>query len=156
MLAYDITYSNFERRLLIDGNSISTGGSVRPRAYRPCCDNRECRDEKAPSLWAATGVIGAEATINTDLYYQRTLPALIAQMDASQLKAKMWLLQGLGKPDQDYPLGRALVELNTVEDAGDVTQAIQDLSTLAGNASARDGAWSGNPGHGQRAAPDCR
>ena len=76
-------------------------------------------------------MIGAEATINTDLYYQRTLPALIAQMDASQLKAKMWLLQGLGKPDQDYPLGRALVELNTVEDAGDVTQAIQDLSTLA-------------------------
>jgi hypothetical protein len=132
MLAYDITYSNFKRRLLIDGNSISTGGDLISLALTGLAATTGSASTKAALAAAATGVIGAKAAINTDLYYQRTLPALIAQMDATRLKAKVALLQGLSKQDADYPLGRALVDLNTLKDAGGVTQAIQDLSTAAG------------------------
>ena len=133
MLAYDITYSNFKRRLLVDGNSISTGGDLISLALTGFAATTGNAATKSALAVAATGVIGAKAAINTDLYYQRTLPALITQMDASRQKAKVLLLQGLGKPDQDYPLGRALVDLNTLKDAGGVTQAIEDFSTAAGN-----------------------
>jgi hypothetical protein len=45
--------------------------------------------------------VGAQAAINRDLYYQRTLPALLAQMEANRAKVELTIMNGLAKSDND-------------------------------------------------------
>lgn len=131
MLAFDITYSQFRRRLTTDVNSISTGGDLVGLILTGLAATTGSAATKSALAAAATGVLGAKNAIDSDLYFQRSLPALVAQMDANRSRAQLAILTGLGKPDSDYPLGRALVDLDALRDAGGLTGAIQNLTAAA-------------------------
>jgi hypothetical protein len=75
--------------------------------------------------------VGAKTAISADLFYQRTLPALIAQMDANRASVKAVLLTGLAKSDAQYPLPRALVDLQQLSDAGSMIGAVGSITESA-------------------------
>jgi hypothetical protein len=82
---------------------------------------------------ASTGIIGANAAINKDLYYQKTIPALLTQMEANRLKAKLPIAQGLTQPDSKYSLLKAYIDLDAYKDAGSMPAAISSITQSAAN-----------------------
>ena len=131
MLAYDITFSDFKRRLAGDANSVTLGGDLLILALGGLTATTGGAATKAALGAASAGIAGAQAAINRDLYFQRTLPALLAQMDASRAQAKLAILSGLRLSDEEYPLQRALVDLDALRDAGSVVGAIGNITQAA-------------------------
>jgi hypothetical protein len=137
MLAYDLTYSTFKRSLAADANSITTGADLLGLALAALVATTGNATTKAALGAAATGVLGAKGVINTNLYFQRTLPALLAQMDANRARAKRVIILGLRQPDAEYPLQQALIDLDTLRDSGGIPGAISGITQSAEEAKMR-------------------
>jgi hypothetical protein len=137
MLAYDVSYQTFKTQLLTEGNSINTIGDLIVLALSGLGATTGTAATKAALAAASAGIVGAKTAISADLFYQRTLPALIAQMDASRATAKAAILNGLSRPDSDYPLVRAFVDLQQLSDAGSMIGAV---GTITGDAAAKKNA----------------
>lgn len=84
---------------------------------------------------ASAGVIGAGAAFNKDAYYQKTLPALYAAMDTSRKQVLILIRKSQQADETAYPLGPALADLKTYEDAGSIEAAVAELTQVANQAS---------------------
>jgi hypothetical protein len=131
MRGYDITFSDFKRRLAGDANSVMLGSDLLVLALGGLVATTGGATTKAALGAAIAGIAGAQAAINRDLYFQRTLPALLAQMDASRAQATVPILSGLRLSDEEYPLQRALVDLDALRDAGSIVGAIGNITQAA-------------------------
>jgi hypothetical protein len=89
----------------------------------------------AQSLAAASaGVIGAGIAFNKDAFYQKTLPAIFAQMDADRLAVLVRIRTAQATdPGGRYSLSTALSDITAYERAGTLETAIQALTTSATN-----------------------
>lgn len=134
MRAYDIEFLDFEKRLYGDGNSVTLGGDLVALALTGLVATTGNAATKSALGAASTGVLGAKAAIDKDLYYQKTIPALLAQMEADRLKALLPITAGLKLSDADYPLMQAYIDLNTYQSAGSIPAAINAVNTNASNA----------------------
>jgi hypothetical protein len=134
MHAYDITFDNFEKRLYGDGNAVSLGSDLTGLVLAGLTATMGGAGTKAALGAASAGVIGANTAISKDLYYQKTIPALLAQMEADRLLAKAPLLAGIKQSDAEYPLFRAYIDLDAYKNAGSIPAAINAVNKDAGNA----------------------
>lgn len=80
---------------------------------------------------AVAALTGARAALNREVYFERTLPALIAGMEVSRLEIATRIIVGLGKPENDYPLEVALLDALAYERAASLDQAIQIVTAEA-------------------------
>ena len=78
------------------------------------------------------GITGTRASINKNLYYERTLPALLALMDAERDRVRAQILSGLIQTTKVYPLGRALTDLERYLQVGSIPGAIASVTATAG------------------------
>lgn len=78
------------------------------------------------------GIAGTSTAINKNLYFEKTLPALIALMDAERLKVRARIFKGLTQSTDVYPLGQALSELENYLEVGSIPGAIASLTAVAG------------------------
>src|SRR5581483_3708743 len=79
----------------------------------------------------AAGVTGSRAIIERDYYYEKTVPALVAQMNVSRKQALIPILQGIGQTIDQYSIANALDDLNTYYCAGTFTGAINAIQANA-------------------------
>jgi len=79
----------------------------------------------------AGGFAGARGAIDKNLYFDQTLPALIAAMDAEHLKVGSEILRNLQRNATEYPLVVAIGDLNRYELAGSLNAAIQTVTSQA-------------------------
>jgi hypothetical protein len=131
MRAYDIEFARFERALYGNGNLVSTGGDLAVLALGAVAATTGGASAKAALAAASAGVVGAQGAISKDLYYQRTIPALIAQMEANRANAKAALVSGLSHTDTEYPLALAYMDLATLKNAGGIPKAISNVTQSA-------------------------
>jgi hypothetical protein len=83
-------------------------------------------------LAAATAVIaGSRVSFDKNLFYDQTLPALLAQMDAERMTQLLVIRKGLAKPVALYTLPDALVDLGLLERLGSVETAIKRITETA-------------------------
>ena len=82
---------------------------------------------------AATGVIGAGTAFNKDALYQKTLPAIFAQMEANRSGVLVRIRGAQTRNATDYPLSLALTDIAAYERAGTLESGIQALTTSATN-----------------------
>jgi hypothetical protein len=134
MRAYDIEFADFERRLYGDGNTVGLGSDLIGLVLAGLTATTGTAATKSALGAASAGVIGANTAINKDLYYQKTLPALLAQMEANRLKALPPITAGLKQSDADYPLMQAYIDLDAYKTAGSIPAAINAVNQSAGNA----------------------
>jgi len=132
--AYDIEFADFERRLYGDGNATTLGGDLVGLVLAGLTATTGNAATKSALGAASAGVIGASSAINKDLYYQKTIPALLAQMEADRLKAELPITTGLKLLDADYPLAQAYIDLDAYKTAGSIPAAINAVNQSAGNA----------------------
>lgn len=79
------------------------------------------------------GLSGTRTSINKNLYFERTLPAILVQMDANRDTIRAEIYESLQGADVDaYPLGRAVVELERYFTAGTIPGAIEAIVKQAG------------------------
>jgi hypothetical protein len=134
MRAYDIEFADFERRLYGDGNGVTLGSDLVGLVLAGLTATTGNATTKSALGAASAGVIGAKSAIDKDLYYQKTIPALLAQMEADRLKALEPITEGMKQSDADYPLMQAYIDLDTYKIAGSVPGAINAVNQSAANA----------------------
>ena len=78
-----------------------------------------------------SGVMGLRGSVDQNLYYERTLPALIAAMDAERYRVLASIEGHKAQDTSDYPLAAALVELQEYQQAGSLIRAISSLTRTA-------------------------
>ncbi len=131
MQIYNMEFSDFERALSLDGNSIAVGTDLASFALSGLAATTGNAATKAALAAASAGVLSANGAINKDLYYQSTLPALIAQMKADRATAELNILAALKQPDALYPLARADLDLQVLNNAGSLPAAIASITEKA-------------------------
>src|ERR1051326_54440 len=136
MRAYDITFADFEKRLYGDGNAVTLGSDLAGLILAGLTATTGNAATKSVLGAASAGVIGAKAAIDKDLYDQKTIPALLAQMEADRLQAKAPIVTGMKVPDEQYPLVQAYIDLDAYKNAGSIPSAINAVNKDAGNARA--------------------
>jgi hypothetical protein len=112
MRAYDIEFDNFERSLYGEANSVEAGGNLIVTALGAIGATSGGTVTKAALNAASGAVTGAQGIVSKELYYQRTIPALISQMEANRTNAKANILAGLKQPDSAYSLAQAYVDVS--------------------------------------------
>ncbi len=134
MRGYDIEFSNFERQLYGYSNTTSVGTDLIGLALGGFTATVGSAATKAALGAASTGVLGANTAINKDLYFQKTIPALITQMEANRAKKQLAIFQGLSQPDSKYSLMAAYSDLDAYRTAGSIPDAIGSITQDAANA----------------------
>ncbi len=81
------------------------------------------------------GIAGSQTAINKNLYYERTMPALLALMDAERKKIQATIKESLQQDIDVYPLGQALVDLEDYFQAGSIPGAVAEVTQTAGEKS---------------------
>jgi hypothetical protein len=162
LTAYDLEFSQFERTLSVNNNAFSLSSDTAILGLGAAGAVVGGVTTKAALAAASAFVVGTTTAVDKDLFYQATLPALIAQMESRRLQARVPIVGGLGKSDSEYPLQKALIDLGALRSAGSFTAAIsstiEDASvrsadarvqidtapaTVAYKAPAPTGPWSG-------------
>lgn len=84
MQMYEIYFTRFQTRLWGDNNVISSAGDLIVFVLNGFGATTGTAATKSALAAASAGIIGAEGAISKDIYYQRTLPAVLAQMSANR------------------------------------------------------------------------
>jgi len=80
---------------------------------------------------AAAGLGGAKTTIDKDFYYEKSIEALVATMNAKRKEMLIPILSGLGASIDQYPFERALTDLHQYYLAGTLNGAVQFINVQA-------------------------
>lgn len=78
------------------------------------------------------GLIGGKGIIDKDLFYSKTMPALLAQMEAQRKTQLVKIRTGLQSPANKYPLSEALIDVEEYYKAGSIPAAVQGIIEQAG------------------------
>jgi hypothetical protein len=80
----------------------------------------------------ATGVAGSKLAVDKNFYYEKTISALVAAMNAQRKTALIPIQEGLTQGTDRYPLTRALSDLDNYYLAGTFVGALQAIQADAG------------------------
>lgn len=136
LLAYDLQFSVFQEALYQEGilsnlslDILGVGVGAAGGVVTTATTSR--------ILSALSGgIAGSKTAINKNLYYERTLPALLSLMIANREKIKAVIFEGLQQEDTIYPLGHALADLERYYIAGSIPGAIASVNEEAGKTQA--------------------
>jgi hypothetical protein len=81
------------------------------------------------------GILGAKAAVDKDVFYNKTIPALITLMEAQRKIVLAQIYTGLKRSAADYTMFQALADLDAYYNAGTINGAIVGLTTTAGASS---------------------
>lgn len=126
MDAIDENYHIYSSRLFNEGLQFGLGfeGSIVGLAATAALF-----PDSAPelaSVIAAAG--GAQATVNKNLYFDRTLPALVTTMDTRRIEIETEIITKLKDEVADYPMAAALRDLRRYQNSGTLFRAVADVT----------------------------
>jgi hypothetical protein len=127
----EFDFDNLQRALNGTGNGVSIGGDLAVLVANGIGATTGGEQTKAALNALSGGIVGAQGAINKDLYYQRTLPALLSQMEANRDKVIATIFTGLAKPDSEYPLGAAQLDLRRLVRAGSIPSSVGEITEKA-------------------------
>jgi hypothetical protein len=130
--AIDLQFEAFEKELQQENNSqkialdfavlgMSGAGTIAGGAAT-----------KAILAAISGGLTGAGLSIDKSLYYEKTMPILFAQMEAMRATQLANIYTGLKLDTAQYPLSRALFDVDTYYKVGTLSGAMVGINTAAG------------------------
>jgi hypothetical protein len=128
----EIYFTDFQARLWADNNIFSTGSDLVVLILTGLGATTGDATTKAALSAASAGIVGAKGAISKDIYYQRTLPAILAQMSANRDKVKASILDSINKKDDvQYPLAQTEMDLQALQRASGIVDAVQSITNDA-------------------------
>lgn len=79
----------------------------------------------------AAAVAGGKGTVDKNLYFERTLPAILAAMDAERAKVRKHIVTSMRKNESEYPLEVAFGDLAAYESSASIDRAIDAITSSA-------------------------
>ncbi|RUW36443.1 hypothetical protein [Mesorhizobium sp. M1E.F.Ca.ET.041.01.1.1] len=128
---YDMKYAEFVRNINAESNSINAGGNLAAITLTGIGAVTGTAATKSALSAASTAVLGGIGQVDKNLFYEKTMPALIAAMDATRAKTLLQISRSLRNSDDDYPLAAAFIDLNRYRDAGSIPSAIGTVGAAA-------------------------
>lgn len=129
--AYDVTYQHFEGELYSQSALEGVAGDLTVLTLNGLGATTGGAGAKAALAAASAGVTGARASIDKDVFYNKALPAVLAQMEASRAAELALIEDSLKMSNADYPLSTALGDLIKYRDAGSLPTALNILTANA-------------------------
>ncbi|MFD2262340.1 hypothetical protein ACFSM5_05525 [Lacibacterium aquatile] len=135
--AFDLMFSDFVEQLYKEG--VITNLSLDIMGIGVGTAGATVTGAAASRVLSAVsaGIAGSQTSINKNLYYERTMPALLASMVAERSKILADIERGLSLSDDKYPLGRALMDIERYYHAGSIPGAITTITEKAGETKAK-------------------
>ena len=133
LLAYDAAFATFERDLASEGNLWGVSGTAAGTILNTGATLAKSARTKTRLSAYGLGLTAFQTDASKQLFYERTLPAILSQMKADRLQLRLPIEQGLTRSDAEYPLLQALVDLKAYEGAGSIAAAVSSISQAAEN-----------------------
>jgi hypothetical protein len=131
----DVNYHEFQRSLSTEQKAFAVGSDITVLALAGAGTLAKSTKTKTRlAAWSA-GVLGGRSAIDKEIYYDKTLPAIVAQMDASRRTALAVIFAGLAQSDADYSLLEAKADLENYYIAGTLPGALTAITKEAGKQS---------------------
>jgi len=131
MAVIDVRYAAFKETLYREGVSanflvdtavlgLNLGGAMTPAA-----------PTKGILAAISGGLVGTRAAAEKNLYFEKTMPALLAQMEALRKSVRLEILRRMRLNGADYPLSQAEYDLQQYYAAGTIPGAIVGITMMA-------------------------
>jgi hypothetical protein len=136
MAAIDAKFADFERDIYKEGVGWGVGTDWAVLALTAAAAIVHPVDTKTALAALSTAFVGAKASFDKTALFDKTLPALLAQMVAQRETLRAIIRQNEDLPVDKYTLSAALSELHKFEFAGSMPGAIVSITQDAGNKAA--------------------
>lgn len=133
---YDLSYNTFKRALYREGVLTNIGVDVTTiglGAAGALADGGVSRILSAVS----GGIVGAKESVDKNAFFERTMPALVMEMDAARRQVLTLIRPQLDTDVGNYPLEAALIDLEAYYIAGTIPGAIAGIIEASGEKAAR-------------------
>ena len=86
------------------------------------------------------GIIGSKASVDKNVYFDRTLTAMLSQMEGQRNEIRFRMLAGMGESAERYPLMQAAADLEAYYAAGTLAGAVTTMTQQAAVSEAKSAA----------------
>jgi len=128
----DQDFNTFKVNLNRQGNVLSIGTDFVSLALAGLGATIGNSATKAALAAASAGVIGAKAAIDKDVLYQKTITALITEMDAQRSQVFARIITNMNSDVTTYPLEFSSKDIQDYFQAGTLVSAIAGITQSAG------------------------
>lgn len=120
-------YGAFTRRLRLQSRGSSVALDIGSLGL---ATGASLASERTANVLAAiaAGLGGTRRTLEREVYFDQTVPALMGAMEAARTRLRAVILAGLTRPAAQYPLEAAWTDVQAYEAAATLDNAIQALT----------------------------
>lgn len=130
--AIDLHYNQFISDISREGKGMSIGTDSAVLLFSAAGALSKVSSTQAIFSQSSGVVTGVKSSIDKNAYYDKTLYALISQMQASRQDALVTLYGGLEKGVDQYSLLKALIDVESYYQAGTITGAATAIAKSSG------------------------
>ncbi|MDX2144378.1 MAG: hypothetical protein SFV19_13565 [Rhodospirillaceae bacterium] len=130
--AVNIKFSQFEKALFIEGVGSGVATDWVALAINAAGTVTGTAALKSALHATSVGLLGAKAAFDKNAYWDKTLPVLVGQMYASRKAIEAKIRSGLVRPDREYPLDVALMDVEQYYVAGTIPGALLAIAESSG------------------------
>lgn len=138
--AIDINYALFEQAMAREGVIANIGTDWSVISVNAVGALVGTSQAKSVLHAISGGIVAFKGSVDKNAYYDKTIPALMTQMQANRLKVRLEIMTKLQSPDEEYPLMAAKTDVDRYFAAGTIPGAIQQIVETAGNSANRSSA----------------
>ncbi|RYH29884.1 MAG: hypothetical protein EON54_22185, partial [Alcaligenaceae bacterium] len=132
IFAIDANFHDFVRELTTQQNLSNIGVDWAAIGLASAGAVVGSTQTKAILAAIAAGVLGAKSSVDKDLFYNKTIAALVTIMEGQRKIVLAQIYTGLNKSSGSYTIFQALADLDSYYNAGTINGALVGLTTTAG------------------------
>jgi len=132
LVSMNIRYLEFVRTTTSERQAIDAASDILVLSLGLAGATFNAAGTKTVLAAVSSGISGGATALNKHYFFEKTIPALVATMNAKRLEAMIPILQGRGKLLSEYSLEQAITDLNQYYQAGTFLGALQAIHNDAG------------------------
>ncbi len=134
--AIDIAFMIFEKSINTEHNAVQLGTDVTVLGLTETAAVIGSASTKSILSAISGGLTGAKLAADKALFYEKTMPALLQQMEAARDAQLVEIRERLGESTEVYPLAQALNDVDMYFKVGTVPGALIAISNQSGTTTA--------------------
>jgi hypothetical protein len=130
--AYDVEFAIFQQKIVRERSGFDTAADVTGAGLTAAGTILTSGSAKTAAGAATLAVTSVKGSVDKNIFWEKSLVALLAQMDANRATVLADIEAGTRLSTTDYPLTRGFVDLAAYREAGSLPGAIAGIARGAG------------------------
>ncbi len=131
--AVNLRFTEFVQRLDEDRRRLNVGTDWTVIALNGTASLVTPNSTKSILSAISGGVVGAKGSVDKNLFFDKTMPVLIAQMEANRRDVLVKIRTGMNQDTDHYPLTNGLIDVEDYYTAGSLNGAITAIGASSGD-----------------------